>query len=48
MYNVHISVTYLLDVHIEQQLLEISSFISTRVVATADHSALLQGHGVQG
>ena len=39
---------YLLDVHVEQQLLEVSSLVDASVGAAAHHRGLLQGHGVQG
>mmetsp|Transcript_44396 Transcript_44396/g.77470 ORF Transcript_44396/g.77470 Transcript_44396/m.77470 type:complete len:417 (+) Transcript_44396:299-1549(+) len=38
----------LLDVHVEQQLLEVSSLVDASVGAAAHHRGLLQGHGVQG
>jgi hypothetical protein len=39
---------YLVDVHIEQQLLEVRALVHTSVVAAPDDGVLLQGHGVEG
>jgi hypothetical protein len=38
---------YLLDVHVEQQLLEVGALVHPRVRAAPQHHVLLQGHGVQ-